>query len=214
MDSQVSDSPFDSFIQNNKLVIILFLIGILLIGFGFLGMKIFQFSSTGPKVEILGSETVGPASAEASAGKGIGNNITVEASGEVMKPGVYELEVGSRINDLLIASGGLSANADREWVAKNINQAQKLIDGAKIYIPKQETVNGVVVSSKQQVVREEKININTASESELDTLVGVGPVTAKKIIDGRPYQIIEDLLNKKIVNKSTWEKIKEQVSVY
>ena len=52
------------------------------------------------------------------------------------------------------------------------------------------------------------INLNTASAEELDTLPGVGAVTVNKIINGRPYSTIEDLLNKKIVNKGVFENIK------
>lgn len=58
------------------------------------------------------------------------------------------------------------------------------------------------------------ININQASESELDALPGIGPVTAQKIISNRPYQSVEDLLNKKAVGASEFAKIKDQMSVY
>ncbi len=116
---------------------------------------------------------------------------------------------------MLTIAGGLSADADREWAAKNINMAMKLVDGAKIYIPKAEVSTGEVLSIKKQVLREaEKININSASESELDTLWGVGPATAKKIIDGRPYQKPEELLQKKIVKSNVWEAIKDKITVF
>jgi len=64
------------------------------------------------------------------------------------------------------------------------------------------------------VDEERKININTASEAELDMLWGIGPATAQKVISGRPYQKTEDLLNKKIVKTNVWEEIKDKISVY
>jgi len=135
--------------------------------------------------------------------------LVVEISGEIQKPGVYNLTSGSRINDLLIAAGGLSVNADRDWVVKNVNLAQKLTDGAKIFIP----AVGENSQTDNQAV-EGKININTASEAELDMLWGIGPATAQKVISGRPYQKTEDLLNKKIVKTNVWEEIKDKISVY
>lgn len=56
------------------------------------------------------------------------------------------------------------------------------------------------------------ININTASEAELDKLPGIGPVTATKIITSRPYSAPEELLTKKVVSSSTWGKIKELIT--
>jgi len=59
-----------------------------------------------------------------------------------------------------------------------------------------------------------KININTASEAQLDTLYGIGPVRAGKIIANRPYSSIEELVSKKVLGESTLEKIKDQITVY
>ena len=204
----------EEFLENNKMTIGLFLVGVILLGLGVLGVKIFNFSS-GPKVEILGSETgeVAPLR-QGFAGQGSEGKITVEAAGEVIRPGVYELASGSRVNDLLTAAGGLSAEADREWVGKNINLAAKLSDGGKVFIPHVGSSTEEVLSIKNQVLRDEKININTVSESELDTLWGVGPATAKKIIEGRPYQRTEELLEKKIVKSNVWEEIKSKISVF
>ena len=70
---------------------------------------------------------------------------------------------------------------------------------------------GGVVAGTQVVG---KININTASVSELDRLWGVGPATAEKIIGGRPYSSVEELLSKKAVKSNVYERIKDEVSVY
>ena len=62
-------------------------------------------------------------------------DLTVHIDGAVEKPGVYSLNADSRVQDVLIYAGGLSAAADRQWVAKQLNLAQKVSDGMKIYIP-------------------------------------------------------------------------------
>src|SRR3990167_11304920 len=61
--------------------------------------------------------------------------VRIDVVGAVMNPDVYELEEGSRVSDALTAAGGFNASADREWVAKNLNRAAKIVDGGKIYIP-------------------------------------------------------------------------------
>ncbi|OGY23252.1 MAG: hypothetical protein A2172_02675 [Candidatus Woykebacteria bacterium RBG_13_40_15] len=58
----------------------------------------------------------------------------------------------------------------------------------------------------------DKININTATEKELDSLPGIGPVRAEKIIENRPYESIEDLLNKKVLGEATFENIKDKIA--
>lgn len=143
--------------------------------------------------------------------------IIVAVSGAVIKDGIYNLDVNSRVQDALKAAGGLSENADREFVEKRINMAAKLVDGAKIYIPRKgETV---IVSSTDQsstgvVDQAATININEATLDKLDTLPGIGQVTAQKIIAGRPYSEVQDLLNKKIVSNSVFGKIKDKITAY
>ena len=79
------------------------------------------------------------------------NEVTIDISGEVINPGVYRLTGEVRVNDILIKAGGLSANADRDWVAKNLNLAEKLIDGEKIFIPKRGDVLGNVQFSNSNL---------------------------------------------------------------
>lgn len=146
-----------------------------------------------------------------------GGKLLVDVAGAVIKPGVYELKAGARINEALIAAGGLGEEADREWVEKNLNLAAKVTDGQKIYIPSREESNTNKDSPRstlQGLSLKEKININTASSAELDTLWGVGEATAKKIIDSRPYGAVEELLTKKAVKNNVYEAIKDSVSVY
>ena len=150
------------------------------------------------------------------------NKISVDVEGKVLHPGVYTLSEGARIKDALIAAGGLSSSADRVYVSKHLNQAQKVIDGGKIYIPALGEVKTANISvdtntmemsnsSASTVESIGMININTASESELDALPKVGPVTAKKIISARPYSNINELVSKKILGQKTFEGLKEKI---
>lgn len=152
---------------------------------------------------------------EKSASSSSSINIKVDIEGAVEAPGVYELASDMRVGDLLIMAGGFSLTADREWSAKYINQAARLSDGGKIYIPEVgEGISTASVLGASDSNSTSLVNINTASLSELDRLSGVGEVTAKKIIEGRPYLTIEELKTKKIVGNSVFEKIKDMVIVY
>lgn len=142
--------------------------------------------------------------------------IVVDVSGAVMKQGIYNLNIDSRVQDALEVAGGLAENADREFVDKRINLAAKLVDGGKIYIPKRGETN-ISASADQGaagvVDQTAAINVNEASADQLDSLPGIGQVTAQKIISGRPYSQIQDLLTKKVVSNSVFGKIKDKISV-
>ena len=143
--------------------------------------------------------------------------IWVDVSGAVEKPGLYSLPGDSRQADALGAAGGLGEKADREWVEKNLNLAQKLVDGAKIYIPERGETDSNKDSPRSSLQGESlqgRININTAGSAELDTLYGVGPATAEKIIQNRPYGAVEELLSKKAVKSNVYESIKNQITVF
>lgn len=150
----------------------------------------------------------------------VSKQITIDIEGAVQKPGVYKVPSDARIQDALIAAGGLSKDADRQQVAQNLDLAAPLTDGTKLYIPaigEQMMTSGDTSNSSSGSVQGAStgtVNINQASESELDALPGVGPVTAQKIINNRPYQSVQELLDKKVVGQSVFSKIKDQVSVY
>lgn len=192
----------------NRQVLALVLIGLILVGVGLFFIRSGLFEGT--KVEVL----------EANGSTSQGGELVVEIGGAVQKGGVYKLNIGSRVDDLLIVSGGLSASADRDWVGKNLNRAAKLADGQKIYIPRKDEVwSNVGDTNKASNVRGGKIsgvssgviNINTASLSELDRLPGIGAVRAQAIIDGRPYSSAEELLAKKVIPQNVYERIKEKI---
>jgi competence protein ComEA len=150
--------------------------------------------------------------------------LVVEISGEVINPGVYRLPKDSRVEDLLVAGGGITADADRDYIDTNINRAAKLIDGQKYFVPPvgwqkgNETANKTVgyqtISSDFGVQKEGVININTASLTELDALPGIGQKYGTSIIEHRPYSNAEELLSGGVIPKSTYDKIKTMIGCW
>ena len=149
--------------------------------------------------------------------------ITVDIEGAVIHPGMYKLAVQSRLQDLILKAGGYTTTVDHEKVAKGLNLAEKLNDGAKVYVPfinEEETASvgqQTPIKSGQTVLGASSnegglININSASSEELDSLPGVGVVTAGKIIANRPYTSIDQLVEKKAVGQSTVEKLKDKIT--
>ncbi len=138
--------------------------------------------------------------------------VKVDISGAVKSPGVYELPLGSIIKDAILKAGGVTTQANADYLSKNLNLAQKVSDGMKLYIPKTGEA-GVSVGSVAGVASQGIISLNSASISELESLPGIGPSTAQKIVDNRPYSDINELLGKKVVGRATFEKIKDKISL-
>ncbi|MBU1326821.1 ComEA family DNA-binding protein [Patescibacteria group bacterium] len=138
--------------------------------------------------------------------------VTVDIEGAVVRPGVYRMPEGSRIEDAIVAAGGLSKEADHEQISQAINRAALLIDGGKLYIPKKGAGNNSSSSNQSSPGSAAKlVNVNSASQSDLEALSGIGPVTAQKIINGRPYQTLEELVTRKAIGQSLFEKLKSQL---
>lgn len=145
--------------------------------------------------------------------------ITVYISGAVENPGLYVLDVGSRRADAVELAGGLSSSADVVAVHKQINFATVLTDGENIYIPNKaemETeIMKTIVTSANPTESSEKIgspiSINTSDAKTLEELDGVGGVRAQKIIENRPYQSLEELIQKNVLSESVYEKNKTKI---
>lgn len=154
--------------------------------------------------------------------------IAVHITGAVAKPGVYHLPINSRVEDVIQEAGGVISSADIEMV----NMAATLEDGMKVNIPQKSTavvaVNVADVSDSEtenEKTDEEEnnvpsstfpVNINTATQAELETLPGVGPVTAQKIIAYRtenPFQLIEEIQKVPGIGPATFEKLKDLITV-
>lgn len=201
---------WEEFLLKYKFQISILLIGGILVGLGvFIVNK--GSSSQKTKIEVLEVDTDD---------ENASSNIIVEIAGAVEKPGVYRLEKNSRIEDLLILAGGVSADADRDWMEKTLNRAAKLTDGQKIYIAKVSeslSTSSTDVGGYQTVSGSRGsglINVNTASQKELESLWGIGPVYAQNIIEQRPYSSVEELLNKGVIKSNVYERNKDKITVY
>lgn len=195
-DYSVSDaSDSSSKVKNLRIATgALLFIGIFVLA---LGGGIFYFaSSKGEDIKII----------EPEAESVKAEQLVVHVDGAVVNPGVYWLEAGSRIGDLVTKAGGLTGEAD----SARINLAAKVVDGQKVQIAK---IGQVSISTVAGAQANGLIGINGASTSQLNSLPGVGDVTSSKIIAGRPYSSIDELKSRKIVSASVFEKIRELISV-
>lgn len=139
--------------------------------------------------------------------------IMVDVCGAVKQPKVVRLEADSRVTDAIEAAGGFTEKAD----TARINQAAFLTDGEKIYVPEiGEEVSGQVLVQGASGGGG-KVDINTASSEELQSLDGIGPVTAEKIIryrtDVGSFKTIEDIKNVSGIGDMTFENLKEYIRV-
>ncbi len=137
--------------------------------------------------------------------------LLVDVSGAVAHPGVYPLQHGARVKDALSAAGGMTGDAD----TKRVNLAAFVRDGEKILVPDKHSAPAdiSIATDGEQVL----ININTASQSLLEDLPGIGPVTAKSIIQYReehgPFENIEDICNVPGIGPATFENLKDSITV-
>lgn len=141
--------------------------------------------------------------------------IKVHIAGSVVNEGIIELEEGDRIADAIKEAGGTTSDAN----LNKINLAYKLQDGQKIYIPNQneedeQNDNEDIITNINET---NKININTATQTELEVLPGIGPSTAIKIINYRntngKFKKIEDIKNVPGIGESKFQNIEEQITV-
>ena len=140
--------------------------------------------------------------------------ITVDVKGAVKSPGIYDLPVGSRINDAVQKAGGLTDNAD----SKSINLAQRISDEALVYVPtKEETTSQEAHSNTSNTKENKKVNLNKASLEELKQVKGLGAKRAQDIIDHREsngkFKSVDELKKVSGIGAKTIEKLKEYVTV-
>ncbi len=141
--------------------------------------------------------------------------VFVDLSGAVAVPGVYCLSSSSILYELIQEAGGFTENMCELWVDKELNRAQLLENGLKIYIPSENDEECGVKSNEieQETVDSGKVSINNGTKEQLETLTGIGPTIAKSIIDGRPYSRLEDIKNAKGIGEATYEKIKGEIGL-
>ncbi|MFT4412705.1 helix-hairpin-helix domain-containing protein [Fredinandcohnia humi] len=137
----------------------------------------------------------------------------VDVKGAVKKEGVYEVDQGMRVKDVLNQAGGFTDDADH----KQVNLAQKVSDEMIIYVPRV----GEVVETNHQILpsteENRKISLNKATLEELQTLTGIGPAKAAAIISYReefgPFKDINELLSVSGIGEKSFEKIKDELTL-
>lgn len=146
------------------------------------------------------------------------SQLVVDVKGSVVKPGLYTLEAGARVNDAVDAAGGLTSQAD----PKSINLAQKLSDEAVVYVASKDENISVVTSTTASSAmspegNESKVNLNTATEADLQTISGIGAKRAADIIAYREanggFKSVDDLNNVSGIGDKTMESIRPYVTV-
>lgn len=160
--------------------------------------------------------------------------LTVDIAGAILAPDIYEVTEGARLADIIKLAGGMAPDADNGYIARNFNMSRFVTDQEKIYIPSKKDISSGIFKETPKILQyltdgqteatpqPEKdrvanntltISINAASKEELDMLPGVGPTTAQKIIDSRPYESLDELVSKKTMKQSVFDDIKTSISL-
>jgi competence protein ComEA len=166
--------------------------------------------------------TTQPATADAGQQASAQATIFVDVAGAVRDPIVAELPAGSRVDDAIKAAGGLAADADM----RTVNRATPLNDGDRVYIPAEGEAEAALAVPESaataaggtpSAAQGGKVNINTADSDTLQTLNGVGPATAQKIIDHREshglFASVDDLTDVSGIGEKTLEKLRPYITV-
>lgn len=209
----------DEYGPQMKKMAVICLVGLVL----FAGFSLFKGSSEPQEIAEAGSSE-SAASDDYTGDRSLSDGtIFVDIGGAVKSPMLAELPDGSRVDDAIQAAGGLKQEADMS----NINRAEFLLDGQKIYIPSLavdadgNVIEGAAASGTSDaasgVSASGKVNINTADSTQLQTLNGVGPATAQKIIDYRQsngsFASVEDIKNVSGIGEKTFEKLKDYITI-
>jgi len=206
---------FNLNLTKEQQLVLLGLVASLVVGFG---VRAYQHLSSGSSSRIVIEE---PGTKNMPK---VNGSIMIHICGAVRKEGVFKLKPGDRWLDAVKMAGGPLPSAD----LSGINLAEMVKDGEKIIVPTKYKVVGEEFSEfdrsskrKEKIGKPEtsfsKININTADEKMLDSLPGVGPATAKAIIEYRkkngPFARIEQIMEIPRFGKSKFEKVKDKITI-
>ena len=199
--------------ERNRAFVLVLLINLALMG----GLYFWLRRPVSSPIEILPPD---PTSSPAPTATSTPSPLRVYVTGAVLRPDVYQLNTGSIVKDAVQAAGGVTDDAD----LVRINLAQELQDQQQIYVPcvgedepPPPVAGGESSSSSRSVDPSGKININTALTEELDTLPGIGPAFAQRIVEYReangPFKSIEEITNVSGIGDVTFQKIKDCITV-
>jgi len=141
------------------------------------------------------------------------NLAIVDVKGEIKKPGIYEVDVNARVNDVIQMAGGFTKKADESIV----NLAQKVQDEMVIQVPAKGVDSGHLADASQKTKESNKIKINEATQEEIESLSGIGPAKAQAIIQHREengfFQTTEDLLEVSGIGEKTLENLQDELQI-
>jgi competence protein ComEA len=149
----------------------------------------------------------------ASAAAAVSGVLVVDVEGAVLRPGIVELPVGSRVADAIRAVGGYGPHADLAAAATQVNLAAVLRDGQQIVVPLVGAASGGAsgIGAVGGLV-----DLNKASPEALDALPGIGPVTVQKIVAARAEQAfasLEEMVTRKVLTTAQVDKIRDLVTL-
>ena len=135
-----------------------------------------------------------------------------DITGAVQRPGVVPLRSGDRLADALTAAGGAATGADLD----DLNLARRLRDGEQVVIP-EKTRRTAAAAPPSTLAPGARLDLNKATEAQLDALPGIGATYAKRIVDSRvvdgPFKSAQDLVDRRIVPRATYDKLRDIVMV-
>ncbi len=150
-------------------------------------------------------------------GRAVASDLVVDVEGAVAHPGLVHIPVGGRVGDALARAGGFAPNADLTRAALELNLAQPVSDGLKVVVPAiGQGSTATTPAGTAPAAGSGPVDLNRATEAELDALPGVGPATIAKIVAARqsaPFATVADLRTRDIVGDATFEKLKDLVAV-
>lgn len=140
-----------------------------------------------------------------------GAPIRIDVSGAVLRAGVFTLHEGERVDEAISAAGGPANDADLDA----LNLARRLRDGEQIVVPRRK--GAPTAAPALALPAGAKLDINTATEQQLDLLPGIGQTYAHRIVDSRtvdgPFKATRDLMDRKVLPKATFDKVSALISV-
>ena len=178
----------------------------LVVSLGVIGFVVYvATSSLMPAQKVFVQNTTGTKSVNVSSAR-----IYVDVAGEVRKPGIYQLDSGARVFDVVLLAGGFTTKANQS----SVNLARTLTDGEQLIVAnKSQQSQGFSSSNSASIL----ISLNQASEAELEQLPGVGPALAGRMIDWRSanggFKTKEDLLNVAGIGDKLFAQIKDKVTL-
>jgi len=149
--------------------------------------------------------------------------LVIDVTGAVLRPGVYHLPLGARVGDAIKAAGGYGTRVDAGFAATQLNLAAALTDGQQVRVPSRDdpatgAANGTggTGGTGGNAAAGSRVDLNRATEAELEALPGIGPSTAAKIIASRsatPFKAVQELRDRKLVGQKTFDGLKDLVTV-